>query len=113
MIIANPAQLLFAHQDGLLHLDRVSHISIDEGDTLLSDDFGQQIKELLGLFRPELETVAVCSATIPISLTTLLRDLFPSIMRLGSPKLHMASDRVDMRFIDVQRPGNAKLRIVM
>ncbi|PJF19822.1 hypothetical protein PSACC_00373 [Paramicrosporidium saccamoebae] len=103
MIIANPAQLLFAHQDGLLHLDRVSHISIDEGDTLLSDDFGQQIKELLALFHPELKTVAVCSATIPISLTTLLRDLFPSIVRLGSPKLHMASDRVDMRFIDVQQ----------
>ena len=62
-----------------------------------------------GLTLP-LDTMVVSSATIPITLTRLLEELFPHITRLGSPRLHTASDRVNIRFVDVQRPGNAKLR---
>lgn len=109
LVVSTPAQLLNAEQDGLVQLEGVSQLVIDEADTLLSEDFGQDIKVLLQKLQPVLETTFVCSATIPVSLTNLLHDLFPRIMLLGSPKLHTASDRVDVRFTDIDSPGNAKI----
>lgn len=108
MIIGTPLQLRFALDDGLLSYDRVKHVVIDEADSLLSDDFGQQIKDLLKTFAPDLETMAIASATIPYSLTTQLADVLPTITRLGSPKLHMPSERIDIRFIEIDKPGNAR-----
>jgi superfamily II DNA/RNA helicase len=109
LVIGTPAQILSSAEDGLFSLGNITHISIDEADTLLSDDFGEDIKKLLTMSSAILDTLAICSATIPVSLTNLLESLFPQILRLGSPKLHTASDRVDIRFVDVQLPGNAKI----
>lgn len=110
LLIATPGQLLSITEDGLLELERVTHLSIDEADTLLSDDFGEEVAKLLKLFNPSPSTIAVSSATIPKSLVKHLDQFFPMIQRLGSPKLHTASERVDVRFVDVRRPGNVKLR---
>lgn len=112
LLVSTPAALLNAEQDGLLQLESVSHLSIDEADTLLSDDFGQDIRTLLSKFRPRLDTAVLASATIPVSLTMLLKTLFPAIKSLASPKLHSASERVDIEFYDMMLPGNVKLSMI-
>lgn len=138
VVVGTPAQVL----GKAINLEGLRHLVIDEGDTLLSDDFGEQIKQILRQHKEEqckkmdgnmnenldvttvnrerddssmtlvsqLDTIAICSATIPISLTRSLDELFPGIERLGSPKLHAASDRVDVRFVDARLSGNAKFR---
>lgn len=108
LLISTPLQLRYALDDSLLSYGNVRHVVIDEADSLMSDDFGVQVKELLKIFIPDLETVAIASATIPYSLTAQLTDVFPKIIRLGSPKLHMPSERVDIRFLIIDRPGNAR-----
>lgn len=113
LLVSTPAALLNAEQDGLLQLDSVSHLSIDEADTLLSDDFGQDIRTLLSKFKPRLDTAVLASATIPVSLTMLLKTLFPTIKSLASPKLHSASERVDIEFYDMMLPGNVKLSRIL
>ncbi len=109
ILVGTPGQLLNGQNDLIISLDRVKHIVIDEGDTLLSDDFGQDVKTLIEASSPVLDTVVVASATIPMSLTMLLTDMFPRIQKIGSPRLHTANDRVDVRFHDVRLPGNVKL----
>lgn len=132
LAIGTPAQVLGT----AINLEDLGHLVIDEGDTLLSDDFGEQIRQILTARKEskdetmdknmtaiskegkdsrttlvsQLDTVAICSATIPLSLTRSLDELFPGIERLGSPKLHAASERVDVRFVDARLPGNAKFR---
>lgn len=110
LVVATPAQLLLAQGDSILHFDHVNHVAIDEADTLLTAEFGDQVASLLSLISSNpLETRAVCSATIPCSLSTKLNELFPEILKLGSPDLHKPSQRVNVRFLPLHRPGDAKL----
>lgn len=118
--ICTPGQLLKWTTD----LDHTSHLVIDEGDTLLASDsalnandeddsFGGEIRQLLKRGIPLVrKTTFICSATIPVAMTAQLDELFPEAIRLGSPRLHAASDRISVRFVDVCTPGNVKLRIV-
>jgi ATP-dependent RNA helicase MRH4 len=101
MAISTPAQILS------MDLSNCSHLVLDEGDTLLSDDFGLQVQEILKK-TPCLKTLIICSATIPISLTRFLDRHFPEITKLTSSALHKVSSRVDVRFIEANKPGNYK-----
>jgi superfamily II DNA/RNA helicase len=55
LVVASPGRLLKHREMGNFHLSKVSHVIIDEVDTMLVQGFGPDIKQLLGpiLFSPQ------------------------------------------------------------
>lgn len=84
---------------------RVTHLVIDEADSLLDRSFSSTTLEIIDKVSPSLKQLVLCSATIPKSLNNLLDKRFPNILRLVTPKLHSIPRRVQLGVIDVDRGG--------
>lgn len=84
-------------------LSRVTHLIIDEADSLLDRGFSPLTSAIIDRATPSLEQLVLCSATIPRSLDSFLRKRFPSINRLVTPNLHAIPRRVQLGVIDVER----------
>ncbi|TGO82350.1 hypothetical protein BPOR_0854g00050 [Botrytis porri] len=84
-------------------LSRVTHLVIDEADSLLDRGFSPLTSAIIDRATPSLEQLILCSATIPRSLDSFLRKRFPSINRLVTPNLHAIPRRVQLGVVDVER----------
>ena len=84
---------------------RVTHLIVDEADSLLDRSFAKSTLEILDKVTPSLKQLVLCSATIPKSLNNLLDERFPNIRRLVTPKIHSIPRRVQLGVIDVDRGG--------
>ncbi|KAI9639994.1 RNA helicase [Ciborinia camelliae] len=84
-------------------LSRVTHLIIDEADSLLDRGFSPLTSHIIDRATPSLEQLILCSATIPRSLDSFLRKRFPSINRLVTPNLHAIPRRVQLGVVDVER----------
>ncbi|KAF7956970.1 hypothetical protein EAE96_004293 [Botrytis aclada] len=84
-------------------LSRVTHLVIDEADSLLDRGFSPLTSAIIDRATPSLEQLVLCSATIPRSLDSFLRKRFPSINRLVTPNLHAIPRRVQLGVVDVER----------
>ena len=47
IVVASPGRLLQHHKQGNVYLSQVSHIIIDEVDTMLTQGFGSDIREII------------------------------------------------------------------
>ena len=93
-------------------LSRVSHLIIDEADSLLDRSFAPSTSTIIDKTTPSLRQLILCSATIPRSLDSYLRTRFPDIRRLVTPNLHAIPRRVQLGVIDVEKDpyrGNKNL----
>jgi ATP-dependent RNA helicase MRH4, mitochondrial len=93
-------------------LSRVTHLIIDEADSLLDRGFAPLTSAIIDRSSPSLQQLILCSATIPRSLDAYLRKRFPDIRRLVTPNLHAIPRRVQLGVVDVDRPpyqGNKDL----
>ena len=93
-------------------LSRVSHLVIDEADSLLDRSFSPATIGIIDKVSPSLQQLILCSATIPRSLDSLLRKRYPDIRRLATPKLHAISRRVQLGVVDIDKDpyrGNRNL----
>ncbi|PKY04450.1 ATP-dependent RNA helicase mrh4, mitochondrial [Aspergillus campestris IBT 28561] len=93
-------------------LSRVSHLVLDEADSLLDRSFLPTTTEVIDKVTPSLRKLILCSATIPRSLDTLLRKRYPDIQRLTTPNLHAIPRRVQLGVVDIQKDpyrGNRQL----
>jgi ATP-dependent RNA helicase MRH4, mitochondrial len=93
-------------------LSRVTHLVIDEADSLMDRGFAPLTSAIIDRSSPSLQQLILCSATIPRSLDTYLRKRFPDIRRLVTPNLHAIPRRVQLGVVDVERPpyqGNKDL----
>lgn len=86
-------------------LARVSHLVIDEADSLLDRGFIPLTSAIIDRTMPSLKQLVMCSATIPRSMDTFLRKRFPDIQRLVTPNLHAIPRRVQLSVVDVEK-GN-------
>ena len=84
-------------------LSRVSHLIIDEADSLLDRGFSPLTSAIIDRSTPSMKQLILCSATIPRSLDSFLRKRFPAIQRLVTPNLHAIPRRVQLGVVDVQR----------
>ncbi|KAG0647614.1 ATP-dependent RNA helicase [Hyphodiscus hymeniophilus] len=84
-------------------LSRVSHLIIDEADSLLDRGFSPLTSAIIDRASPSLKQLILCSATIPRSLDSFLRKRFPAIQRLVTPNLHAIPRRVQLGVVDVER----------
>ncbi|KAL4917227.1 P-loop containing nucleoside triphosphate hydrolase protein [Aspergillus aurantiobrunneus] len=93
-------------------LSRVSHLVLDEADSLMDRSFLPTTTEVISKVAPSLQKLILCSATIPRSLDSQLRKRYPDIKRLTTPNLHAIPRRVQLGVVDIQRDpyrGNRNL----
>lgn len=84
-------------------LSRVSHLVIDEADSLLDRSFSPLTSSIIDRATPSLQQLILCSATIPRSLDTYLHKRYPSIRRLTTPNLHAIPRRVQLTVVDIDK----------
>ncbi|KAI9843700.1 MAG: RNA helicase [Sclerophora amabilis] len=93
-------------------LSRVTHLVVDEADSLLDRSFSPTTSAIIDRATPSLRQLILCSATIPRSLDSYLRQRFPDIRRLVTPNLHAIPRRVQLGVVDVEKEpyrGNKSL----
>lgn len=83
-------------------LSRVTHLVVDEADSLLDRGFSPLTSAIIDRATPSLKQLVLCSATIPRSLDTYLRKRFPSVQRLVTPNLHAIPRRVQLGVVNVE-----------
>ena len=84
-------------------LCRVTHLVVDEADSLLDRGFSPITSALIDRASPSLEQLIFCSATIPRSLDKFLEKRYPDATRLVTPKLHSIPRRVQLSVIDIAK----------
>lgn len=93
-------------------LSRVSHLVLDEADSLMDRSFLPTTTEVINRAAPSLKKLIFCSATIPRSLDNQLRKHYPDVRRLTTPNLHAIPRRVQLGVVDIEKEpyrGNRNL----
>ena len=112
IVISTPHLLSSIAESDPNILSRVSHLVIDEADSLLDRSFAPSTSIIIDKATPSLQQLVLCSATIPRSLDRYLWKRFPDINRLVTPNLHAIPRRVQLGVIDVDKDpyrGNRNL----
>lgn len=84
-------------------LSRVTHLVVDEADSLLDRSFSPVTTGIIDRAKPSLKQLIFCSATIPRSLDNYLQREYPDMKRLTTPNLHAIPRRVMMSVVDIDR----------
>ena len=84
-------------------LSRVTHLVIDEADSLLDRSFIEYTTAIINRATPSLKQLIMCSATIPRRMDTYLRRHYPDAVRLTTPNLHAIPRRVQLAVVDVDQ----------
>ncbi|KAK5111625.1 hypothetical protein LTR85_011803 [Meristemomyces frigidus] len=103
LVISTPHLLSSITESDPNLLSRVSHIVIDEADSLLDRSFSPITSTLIDRATPSLQQLILCSATIPRSLDTYLYKRFPAVKRLVTPNLHAIPRRVQLSVVDIEK----------
>ncbi|KAI4143065.1 MAG: hypothetical protein L6R39_004716 [Caloplaca ligustica] len=112
VLISTPHLLASVAESDPNILSRVTHLVIDEADSLLDRSFAPSTSAIIDKATPSLRQLILCSATIPRSLDNYLRQRFPDMRRLVTPNLHAIPRRVQLGVIDVDKEpyrGNKSL----
>ncbi|KXJ94493.1 P-loop containing nucleoside triphosphate hydrolase protein [Microdochium bolleyi] len=103
LIVATPHLLASMADSDPNILSRVSHLVIDEADSLFDRSFSPVTTSILDRALPSLKQLILCSATIPKRLDNLLSAQFPDMHRITTPNLHAIPRRVQLGVIDVSK----------
>ncbi|KAK5118437.1 hypothetical protein LTR62_002951 [Meristemomyces frigidus] len=103
VVIATPHLLSSIAESDPNVLSRVTHLVIDEADSLLDRSFAPITSSLVDRATPSLKQIILCSATIPKSLDSYLHKRFPDVMRLVTPNLHAIPRRVQLSVVDIDK----------
>ncbi|KAI4133279.1 MAG: hypothetical protein LQ338_000337 [Usnochroma carphineum] len=112
VVVSTPHLLASVAESDPNILSRVTHLVIDEADSLLDRSFAPSTSAIIDKATPSLRQLILCSATIPRSLDNYLRQRFPDMRRLVTPNLHAIPRRVQLGVIDVDKEpyrGNKSL----
>jgi len=103
VIISTPHLLASIVESDPNVLSRVSHLIIDEADSLFDRGFSPMTTTILDRALPSLKQLVLCSATIPRRLDNYIQAKFPDMERLTTPNLHAIPRRVQLGVIDVSK----------
>ncbi|CAI6337389.1 unnamed protein product [Periconia digitata] len=112
ILISTPPLLASIAESNPNILARVTHLVIDEADSLMDRSFKPFTTEILERATPSLKKLLMCSATIPKYLDKYLASEFPNMQRLVTPNLHAIPRRVQLGVVDVNKDpyrGNKQL----
>ncbi|CAK7207363.1 RNA helicase [Sporothrix eucalyptigena] len=103
VVVATPHLLASVAESEPNVLSRVTHLIIDEADSLFDRSFSPATTEILEKARSSLKQLVLCSATIPRRLDTFLASHYPKMQRITTPNLHAIPRRVQLGVIDVTK----------
>jgi len=103
LIVATPHLLSSIADSDPNILSQVSHLVIDEADSLFDRSFSPVTTSILDRALPSIKQLILCSATIPKRLDNLLSKQFPNMNRITTPNLHAIPRRVQLGVIDVSK----------
>ncbi|KAI0527810.1 ATP-dependent RNA helicase mrh-4, mitochondrial [Xylaria bambusicola] len=103
LIISTPHLLASMADSDPNILSRVSHLIVDEADSLFDRSFAPVTTAILDRALPSIKQLILCSATIPTRLDNYLLREFPNMERITTPKLHSIPRRVQLGVIDVSK----------
>lgn len=112
ILVSTPHLLASIAKNDPFVLSRVTHIVVDEADSLMDRSFAPTTTEIIDKSAPSLQQLIFCSATIPRSFDSLLRKKYPDIRRLATPNLHAIPRRVQLGVVDIDKDpyrGNRSL----
>lgn len=112
ILVSTPHLLASIAKTNPYLLSRVSHLVLDEADSLMDRSFISTTTEIIDKVAPSLKKLIFCSATIPRSLDNQLRKRYPNIKRLTTPNLHAVPRRVQLGVVDIDKEpyrGNRSL----
>lgn len=119
ILVTTPTSLLSHVEDGTLSMADVSHLIIDEADTLFDSGWGDECKQVLDTLNKIAEhrhleqKVIIVSATLPRSVSTLLDQLFPKLVKITTPSLHKSLPNLKQSFVDLTRfKGNRQIGLL-
>ena len=84
-------------------LSRVSHLIVDEADSLFDRSFAPVTTSIIERAAPSMKSFVCCSATIPRKLHNYLATNYPKMVRITTPNLHAIPRRVQLGVIDVSK----------
>jgi len=103
IVISTPPLLASIAESNPNILARVTHLIVDEADSLFDRSFKPSTMEIIDRATPSLKKLVLCSATIPKYLDKYLTDKFPDMNRLVTPNLHAIPRRVQLGVVDVNK----------
>lgn len=103
LLVTTPQLLASIAKSNPAILSRVSHLVIDEADSLLDRSFEEFTTSIVERAEPTLKQLIMCSATIPRRMDNYLRKRYPDIVRLTTPNLHAIPRRVQLSVVDVDK----------
>ena len=103
LLISTPHLLSSIAESDPNILSRATHLVVDEADSLLDRSFAPLTQAIIDRATASLRQLILCSATIPRSLDSYLRQRLPDIHRLVTPNLHAIPRRVQLGVVDVDR----------
>ncbi len=93
IIVATPGRLLDLVEQGFVHLNQLSHLVLDEADTMLDMGFIHDIKKIIKLL-PEKRQSLFFSATMPDSITQLAATILTDPVRVEVARVSSAAETV-------------------
>ncbi|KAK6448255.1 ATP-dependent RNA helicase MRH4, mitochondrial [Trichoderma asperellum] len=103
VVISTPHLLASIAESDPNILSRVSHLIIDEADSLFDRSFSSVTSSIVERSSPSMKQLICCSATIPRKLNNYLATNYPKMVRLTTPNLHAIPRRVQLGVIDVSK----------
>lgn len=109
MVVITPHLLASMADSDPNVLSRVTHLIIDEADSLMDRSFIDTTTAIIDRASPSLRQLILCSATIPKRLDTMLATHYPDMVRITTPNLHAIPRRVQLGVVDLTAPGNRQM----
>lgn len=103
IIVTTPHLIASIAESNPYIFSRVTHLVVDEADSLLDKSFSPATSKVIDRTAPTLKKLVFCSATIPKSLDNYLNRFFPDTMRLVTPNLHSIPRRVQLGVVDIDK----------
>ncbi|KAF4124200.1 ATP-dependent RNA helicase MRH4, mitochondrial [Geosmithia morbida] len=103
LVVATPHLLSSIAESDPNVLSRVTHLVVDEADSLLDRSFSPQTTAIIERSTPSLTHLICCSATIPRKMNNYLATTYPRMHRITTPNLHAIPRRVQLGVVDVSR----------
>ena len=113
VVVGTPGRLVKHVEEGNMFMSGVTHVILDEADTLFEAGFGDEISRLLRPLKnkPEGKQCVVVSATMAEKVSKMVHAELPGLQKVDTPSLHRSAPNLKHRFIDC--PGSVdKMAVV-
>jgi ATP-dependent RNA helicase DeaD len=102
IIVGTPGRLLDLLNRGILSLDEIQHLVLDEADRMLDMGFIQDIKKIISKTPSERQTM-LFSATIPDEIVELASDITRNPIRASTGEDELLVEEIDHCYYEVTR----------